>query len=81
MQVHGGGNFWSSLASALGCAPADLIYWGKARPWALLGSKMCLCLLNMLQSCIWALRHEPQTRPAARCIPAGFNVCLLVTCM
>ena len=33
VQVRGGGHFWGGLAAALGCAPADLVYWGKARPW------------------------------------------------
>ena len=36
VQVHGGGHFWGGLAAALGCAPADLVYWGKARLWGAL---------------------------------------------
>ena len=31
VQVRGGGHFWGGLASTLGCAPSELIYWGKVR--------------------------------------------------
>lgn len=31
VQVRGGGHFWAGLAAALGCAPGDLVYWGKVR--------------------------------------------------
>lgn len=31
VQVRGGGHFWGGLAATLGCAPSDLIYWGKVR--------------------------------------------------